>query len=314
MNVFTLVAFAGILALITGCASGPSSGTPTAPATAGPVARDVILEPEQLTGLIAGVVPPKEPIVILDVRPADKFEAKRLVGAVRVDMDDWNQLARSPGGAMDAPAWTGKIRALGLSGFENVLIYDDGAMTRAAAVWFLLHDSGYDRARVINGGLPEIEKAVPGNLLTSGPGTTPAPGTFIAKPGTGTLVRWADRQEVKAALNDRGRQIFDARTIREYTGEDTRDNARSGRLPGAVNVPHTTLMDERNRVRPAADLRAMLTAAGFEQGKVLVTHCQGGGRSSLAAIAALRAGFVPVDNYYLSFGDWQSDESCPLVK
>jgi thiosulfate/3-mercaptopyruvate sulfurtransferase len=45
-----------------------------------------------------------------------------------------------------------------------------------------------------------------------------------------------------------------------------------------------------------------------------VTHCEGGGRAALGAAAAVRAGFDDVRVYYLSFGDWVRDESCPIVR
>jgi thiosulfate/3-mercaptopyruvate sulfurtransferase len=45
-----------------------------------------------------------------------------------------------------------------------------------------------------------------------------------------------------------------------------------------------------------------------------VTHCDGGGRAALTAVAAaVRAGFASVSAYYLSFSDWAKDESCPAV-
>jgi thiosulfate/3-mercaptopyruvate sulfurtransferase len=45
----------------------------------------------------------------------------------------------------------------------------------------------------------------------------------------------------------------------------------------------------------------------------VVTHCDGGGRAALAAIAAVRAGYDDVRAYYLSFADWAKDQSCPIV-
>jgi thiosulfate/3-mercaptopyruvate sulfurtransferase len=45
-----------------------------------------------------------------------------------------------------------------------------------------------------------------------------------------------------------------------------------------------------------------------------VTHCEGGGRAALGAATAVRAGFDDVRVYYLSFGDWVRDESCPVVR
>jgi thiosulfate/3-mercaptopyruvate sulfurtransferase len=71
---------------------------------------------------------------------------------------------------------------------------------------------------------------------------------------------------------------------------------------------------ENGVVRPAAALRAILERVGFGPSDHIVTHCEGGGRAALGAAAAVRAGFADVRVYYLSFGDWVRDESCPVVR
>ncbi|MBV9018770.1 MAG: hypothetical protein JO213_07160 [Alphaproteobacteria bacterium] len=58
----------------------------------------------------------------------------------------------------------------------------------------------------------------------------------------------------------------------------------------------------------------MLGRVGFGPGDHIVTHCAGGGRAALGAAAAARAGFDDVRVYYLSFGDWVRDESCPVLR
>ena len=97
------------------------------------------------------------------------------------------------------------------------------------------------------------------------------------------------------------------------TGEDARNRARSGHLPGARHLSHVDLL-ENGLVRPAAALHAMLERVGFGPGDHIVTHCEGGGGAALGAAAAVRAGFADVRVYYLSFGDWVRDESCPVVR
>ena len=105
--------------------------------------------------------------------------------------------------------------------------------------------------------------------------------------------------------------IFVARA--EFTGEDARNRPRSGHLPGARHLSHADLMD-KGVVHSAPVLRSMLEGVGFGPGDHIVTHCEGGGRAALAAAAAVRAGFDDVRVYYLSFGDWARDESCPIVR
>ena len=123
---------------------------------------------------------------------------------------------------------------------------------------------------------------------------------------------WSIGRPSKLQL-DGDAQVFDSRTRAEFTGEDARNRSRSGHLPGARHLSHADLM-ERGIVRPAPVLRAMLEGAGFGPGDRIVTHCEGGGRAALAAAAAVRAGFDDVRVYYLSFGDWVRDETCPIVR
>jgi thiosulfate/3-mercaptopyruvate sulfurtransferase len=107
--------------------------------------------------------------------------------------------------------------------------------------------------------------------------------------------------------------VFDARTREEHLGREARGNPRAGHVPGAINLPHKDLLDESGKLTKPEELAALFDQAGFEKGQPIITHCQSGGRASLAALAAARAGYGPVFNYYLSFGDWAADASCPVV-
>jgi thiosulfate/3-mercaptopyruvate sulfurtransferase len=141
-------------------------------------------------------------------------------------------------------------------------------------------------------------------------GTGPSKGVFWAVPGSGS-VGLVDREALKRQL-DGAAHVFDTRTRAEFTGEDARNRARSGHLPGARHLSHADLLDN-GVVRPAPALRSMLERVGFDPGDHIVTHCEGGGRAALGA-AAVRAGFDDVRVYYLSFADWVRDESCPIVR
>lgn len=136
------------------------------------------------------------------------------------------------------------------------------------------------------------------------------PGTSAPdlRPGAGA-VGLIGRQELKTALPSV--QIFDARTAAEFSGEDLKGNKRGGHLRGAAHLDHRDLLDGRH-LRPAAELVQMMADAGVRRGVPVVTHCQGGGRAALAALAALTAGQEDIRVYYLSFGDWAADESCSL--
>ena len=256
---------------------------------------------------------------ILDVRDALAYRSGHMPGAVRVDVGEWKRLSlRGEAGLSNAEAWHERIGSLGIDGDDTVLVYGDGSMTAAARVWFILQHFGVREIRVINGGFPMIEAAIrraelPGRLARSTGTVEPQAVVFEPERSGSGAVGSVGTRELRDAIDAGEVDVLDARTPEEFRGEDARSNDRSGHLPSAINVPHERLLDERGRLRPADELAAILEEAGFVRGEPVVTHFQSGGRASLAALAAERAGFGPVINYYLSFGAWSADATCTVV-
>ncbi|TVP97535.1 MAG: rhodanese family protein [Roseinatronobacter sp.] len=242
-----------------------------------------------------------QPLRLLDVRDADSFAAGHASGAVRVPIESWVAAARTRESGLENTAyWAAALNALGIGPDGVAGIYDDGRMIEAARVWFMLQYFGVP-AVILNGGWPDVQAAG----LT---GRDADPRPLNLRPGSGP-VGLMDRAQLKAALDTQ--TVFDTRTQAEHRGDDLKANARGGHLPGAVLLPHADLLDGP-RLRPPAVLRARLEAAGFEPGQPITTHCDGGGRAALAAVAALQAGLQPISVYYLSFSDWAADETCPV--
>lgn len=262
--------------------------------------HDPVIEPSALPSL--GV------FRLLDVREPAAFEAGHSTKAVRVPIETWEAAAKAGETSFENVAyWERVIAALGVDGQAPVVVYDNGRMTEAARVWFILQYFGA-KAFILNGGWFAIHgrEDLLGTAEELG-----AQAAFRARPGSGP-VGLVDRQTLKAELGGDVR-IFDARTSGEFAGEDLRRNARGGHLPGARLLPHTSLLDG-GRLKPAGELRDLLAGAGFQPGDHIVTHCDGGGRAALAAAAAARAGYDDVRAYYLSFADWAKDESCSIVR
>lgn len=258
--------------------------------------HDPILEPAAITA----------PVRYVDVRDAAAFEAAHAPNAALAPIERWERAAKaSETGLANAAFWGDEIRALGLDGETAVAVYDDGRMTEAARVWFILQHFGV-RAAIVNGGWPALS-----GLASLPAGEGPSDTGFVPRPGAGA-VGLVDREGLKAELGE-GVSVLDARTAAEHRGDDLRKNGRGGHLPGARLLAHADFL-EHGSVRKPAELRALLEKAGFGPGDHIVTHCDGGGRAALAAAAALRAGYDDVRAYYLSFADWARDETCSVVR
>lgn len=267
---------------------------------------DPVLAPE---ALLAN----RDAFIVLDARPAEAFSAGRAARASRLPIEAWEQAAKTDEGSLtNLDHWARAIGALGIDGSRPVAVLDDGRITEAARAWFILQHFGVPSA-VLDGGWPVLQPLLyASGLIETGPAAAPAAAAFTPRPGSGR-VTLIEREPLREEFTTGAApQIFDTRTAAEHAGLDLRKNKRGGRLPGAANLPHADLLGADNRMLSADLLREKLAAAGIRPGERVVTHCDGGGRASLAALAALRAGHVKVGTYYLSFSDWAADESCPI--
>jgi thiosulfate/3-mercaptopyruvate sulfurtransferase len=271
-----------------------------------------VIEASEIPHAIAAAT---TPLVILDARPEGAYARGHLPGAVRLDHRTWESDSLSEEAGLDNESlWMQRIGDLGIDGRGTVLVYDGGGMTDAARVWFILQGFGTGDVRVINGGFPRIQDAARAGAVTlSTSPSVPSPAAFVPRTAAKDRIAWIGRQELKALVDAHRIQILDARTIKEFEGADLRGNPRGGHLPGAANLPHSSLLDAQGRLKSPEELARVFRSAGFVKDEPIVTHCQGGGRAALAALAAARAGYGPVTNYYLSFGDWSADANCPVV-
>ncbi|MHC4725981.1 MAG: sulfurtransferase [Planctomycetota bacterium] len=257
-----------------------------------------------------------EQLVILDVRSETEYDKGHIAGAVRIDPSEWKEQSLAAETGLDHETlWKNRIGAVGISGRDPILIYDDGTMTKATRIWFIFQHFGVPNTSVLNGGYPILKPLIKkGRIAISQERTKPTPAKFKYTANIAARVELVERQSVRKAIEHGEAQVFDTRTYEEYTGENLRNNTRGGHLPTAINLPHNKLLDKKGLLKSPQTLAAILKKAGFRRGQPIITHCEGGGRASLAALAAEIAGYGPVMNYYLSFGDWAADASCPIEK
>lgn len=270
--------------------------------------------------------------VVLDVRDSSAYAAGHVKDAMRVDADEWKRLSlQADEGIEDAKAWGERIGDLGIRNGDRVVIYDGGGMLDASRVWFILQHFGVTDAAVVNGGWPALQGEIAARrIATSTVETKPVPKRFIARasqPATAesdaSLTAADDRpapaglvsrDELRRKLGGGEWQILDTRTAAEFRGDQMHKNPRGGHLPTARNLPHAEFLSPDGRLKSPEELAEIFDKAGFSKGQPIVTHCESGGRASLAALAALRAGYGPVLNYYRSFADWSQDATCPVER
>jgi thiosulfate/3-mercaptopyruvate sulfurtransferase len=195
------------------------------------------------------------------------------------------------------------LQNLGISDNSRVVLYAaSDSVQSATRIWFTFDYLGLGRmAALLDGGLPAWREAgLP--VATEVPAVQP--GQLTVRPQTHRL---ADVEWLKQHLNDANVQLYDARLPEYYTGADAGQMPRAGRLPGARNVPYPSLLDEKRRFLPAAELKARLRP----ERQTLVSYCHIGLQATVIYFAA-RMLDLDVRLYDGSFQEWSRTADLPV--
>jgi thiosulfate/3-mercaptopyruvate sulfurtransferase len=121
-----------------------------------------------------------------------------------------------------------------------------------------------------------------------------------------------DASWVSANLKKPKIAIVDARTPEFYTGASAGRMPRAGHIPGAVNIPFSSLADSANKMKDSPTLRQILTDAGIKQGDQIVSYCHIGQQATVVYFVAKYLGY-DARLYDLSFEDWSKRSELPVV-
>lgn len=191
---------------------------------------------------------------------------------------------------------------LGVGDDSRVVLYDAMGSSWAARVWWMLRWIGFDRAALLDGGLAAWTAA--GGRLSTEP-VKRVPRNLTVNLRSGLI---ADEDEVRASIDNDAIRLIDALTAIHYRGEWTMYD-RPGHIPGAINVPVTSLFGDDGRFRSRDELAALF---GTDKDKRTVTYCGGGIAASADAFALTRLGFKDVAIYAASLEEWTANPENPM--
>lgn len=245
------------------------------------------------------------PPVVLDVRwslvgsDPDGYRAGHVPGALFVDLD--RDLAAPIGDGsggrhpLPDPAELQAVwRRVGIRATDGVVVYDADNASAAARAWWLLRWSGLPNVRVLDGGMAAWRAA--GLWVKAGNGSPLVPGTVRVRPG-GMPVVDADAAAASAAEG----ALVDARAAARFRGEVEPVDPVAGHIPGAVNLPFTSLLTDDGRFRPAVEIRAAFAAVGITSGAV--ASC-GSGVTACHLVLAAAIADIELALYPGSWSQW----------
>jgi len=194
-------------------------------------------------------------------------------------------------------------RRWGLRAGDTVVAYDDVGGLAAARAWWLLSRAGAADVRVLDGGLSAWKRE--GLPLEEGD-VVPEPGDIVLDEVTEGV---ADIDDA-AAWPNRG-VLLDVRAAERYRGEAEPLDPIAGHIPGAVNLPISTLLAD-GLLRSPEELRAAFEAAGATPGTPVAAYCGSGITAAHAALAGVIAG-IDVTVYPGSWSQWSNTSGRPVA-
>lgn len=245
---------------------------------------------------------------LVDLRTPEEYSSGHIPGAVHLAWQALDDLKANQQGLPIPKARAEELfSGLGIGETTKVVAYDGPkAPFGATRLFFVLEFFGHDRVQVLNGGFSKwAQEARP--VSTEAP--TPVKATFVARARPELL---ATAEEVRARLGNPKVCLLDARSAKEYTGEDLRA-LQGGRIPGAVNVDFlNTIRKEDHTFKSAEELRKIFEAAGVTPERETITYCQTGARAAHDYFVLRLLGYQKLRNYDGSWAEWGNSETLPI--
>jgi len=242
-------------------------------------------------------------LVLLHVGEKPEYDASHIPGARFIRMQDLS-LPRVEGELTLELASPDAIRAqleqFGISDDSRVVVYyGNDWVTPSTRVLYALYYAGLgDRTSLLNGGMPAWLRA--GHAVTAEQPAV-ARGRLSARAARRDVI--ADAEFVRGTAQRTGHVLVDARPPVYWDGTEPKDgDTPAGHIPGARNVPYTTLVDDALHVDLPGIERAF-RAAGIMPGDTVVGYCFIGQYATASLFAARLLGH-PVKLYDGSMDDW----------
>ncbi|WP_414123214.1 sulfurtransferase [Corynebacterium nuruki] len=270
--------------------------------------------------LLAG--PDAATVTVLDVRwtlahpdGRDAFAAGHIPGARYLDLDSQlsdhtrTGLGRHP--LPTGPALQESLRTLGVRDGDTVVVYDDAQAAGSSRAWWTLTAAGLGDVRILDGGWAAWQAA--GGAVETGPATVPAPGdvTVTYEDLYDGARRTLTKEQAAATGGHDGHSVLlDARAPERYRGETEPVDPVAGHIPGAANLPSTSVLDGDGRFLPADELREVFAGLGVgpttADGPVSGAYC-GSGVSAAVLVAAADSVGIDLALFPGSWSQWSAD-------
>ena len=277
---------------------------------------EVLISAEGLIRLLADGDQP----TILDVRwrldrpdgRAD-YPAGHIPGAVYVSLDDeLSDHGRTGAGRHPLPSGAdlqAAARRWGLRNNRPVIVYDDWNRAGSSRAWWILTAAGIADVRILDGGL-SAWMAAGGEVRTDE--VVPAPGDVTVGHNdlySGMRATLTAQQVAEGQVST----LLDARAAERFRGEVEPVDPVAGHIPGARNLPSTSVLAADGTFLPDDRLTELFRTTGILGSAEVGVYC-GSGITASVLLAALGAVGIDAALFPGSWSQWSSEPDRPAAR
>ncbi len=232
-------------------------------------------------------------LVIVDSRPPIKYLQGHIPRAVNLPTSrifDRGTLELVP-----VERLAGIVGDAGIDEDRTVLICDDYDGQNEAMLAWTLELLGHPRVKLLSSFMGRWTE---GNRPISYRPAKPESRTMREKP---TPVVRATLEEISTGTT---MKLVDLRSQEEFEGKSS-DGPQSRHLPGAVNLPWTSLLGKEDKLfSERSQLETLVSELGLGRSDNIVTYCSYGPRAAMGYAALKQLGFKHVKVYDKAFQQW----------
>lgn len=271
---------------------------------------DYLVSPDWLKAQTEGAVQIVEATFFLPTMGRDaqaEFEAEHIPSAVFFDIDAVSQPeSELPHMLPDSHHFAEMMQALGLDSDRPIVVYDRSPFLSSARAWWMLRYFGHKQVALLDGGFAGWRAA--GGAVQSGP-SEKTKGNFSANAQDGfhaiLITQLADM-----IASGTSPQIIDARAADRFSGQspEPRPGLRSGHIPGAINVPISSVFGSDGAMKTSEQLVSLFSEAGVDMKAPAITSCGSGVTACGLIFAFALADKTDVTLYDGSWSEWGASD------